>query len=77
MDRQLFNKKLEPIGYLKRRWGGAVEEGHWEELVLKLFPKDQNCSPCSHVEFIWRQDHWRKKCLVCGEKTRVSSVFTK
>lgn len=77
MDKQLFNKKLEPIGYLKRRWGGSVEDGHWEELILKLFPRTSICPPCNHFEFIWRQDKWTRKCLDCGERVKVSRVIDK
>ena len=77
MDKQLFKQKIAKVGYLKRRWGGVVEEGTWEELVVKLFPKDHTCPPCTEAEFIWKRGKWTRKCLVCGEKTQVSAVFTK
>ena len=77
MDKQLFTEKLKPLGYLKRRWGGSVEGGQWEELVLKLFPKEHTCPPCTEAEFIWKRGKWNRKCTICGEKTQVSSVFTK
>jgi len=77
MDKQLFTEKLKPLGYLKRRWGGSVEEGTWEELVLKLFPKEHTCPPCTEVEFFLKRGKWSRKCRICGEKTQVSAVFTK
>ena len=77
MDKTLFTEKLSKVGYLKRRWGGVVEEGVYEELVLKLFPKDHTCPPCNEAEFIWKRGKWTRKCLVCGEKTQVSGFFTK
>lgn len=77
MDKTLFTEKLKPLGYLKRRWGGAVEEGIYEDTYLKLFPHSTDCPPCSHVEFLWKRDHWQQKCLICGEKTRVSRIVDK
>ena len=77
MDKTLFKQKLEPLGYLKRKWAGASPEEGWEELVLKLFPKDHTCPPCTEAEFIWKRGTWNRKCRICGEKTQVSSVFTK
>jgi hypothetical protein len=77
MEPRLFKEKLQPIGYLKRKWGGTVEPGHWEELVLKLFPRNAKCPPCTEVEFVWKGRKWSRKCLVCGEKTQVSKVITK
>lgn len=77
MDKQLFTEKLKPVGYLKRKWGGSSEEGNWEELVFKLFPKTATCPNCTEVEFVKKRSKWLRKCLRCGEKTQVSSVFTK
>jgi len=79
MEKTLFNEKLKPLGYLKRKWGGDSPEGEyaWEELVLKLFPKELKCPPCTEVEFVRKGRKWSKKCLVCGEKTQVKTIFTK
>jgi hypothetical protein len=79
MDKTLFKQKLEPLGYLKRKWRGSTpdDEAAWEEQVLKLFPKDHTCPPCTEAEFIWKRGKWTRKCLCCGEKTQVSSIFTK
>ena len=77
MDKTLFTEKIKPVGYLKRKWGGVAEEGHWEELVLKLFPKPATCPDCNELEFIWKRDKWVRKCTVCGEKTQVKTIFTK
>lgn len=77
MDKTLFKQKLEPLGYLKRKWAGASPEEGWEELVLKLFPKDHTCPPCTEVEFIKKRGVWSRKCTVCGEKTQVKTIFTK
>jgi hypothetical protein len=77
MDKTLFNEKLKPIGYLKRKWGGSIEGDQWEELVLKLFPKDIKCPPCTEVEFIWKNRKWSRKCVICGEKTVVKNIITK
>ena len=79
MDRTLFKQKLEPLGYLKRKWAGVTPENEdaWEEQVLKLFPKPPTCPNCTEAEFIWKRGKWTRKCLVCGEKTQVSAIFTK
>ena len=77
MDKQLFTEKIKPLGYLKRKWGGSVEGDQWEELVLKLFPKEHTCPPCTEAEFIWKRGTWNRKCLVCGEKTVVKRFVTK
>ena len=77
MDKQLFTEKIKPIGYLKRRWGGSVEGGQWEELVLKLFPKPPTCPNCTEVEFIKKRGVWTRKCVICLEKTQVSKVVNK
>ena len=77
MDKTLFKQKLDKVGYLKRKWSGATPEEGWEEQVLKLFPKDHTCPDCTKLEFVWKHDHWRRKCLVCGEKTVVKTVVTK
>lgn len=77
MDKLLFTEKLKPLGYLKRRWGGAVEEGIYEDTKLKLFEPAELCPPCPQYEFVWKQTHWSRKCTVCGEKTRVYKVTDK
>lgn len=76
MDKTLFNKKLEPLGYLKRRWGGGGA-GAYEDTQLKLFPRNIDCPPCSHVEFSYKSKRWTRKCTICGEKIEVSRVIDK
>ena len=77
MDKQLFTEKLKPVGYLKRKWGGSSEEGNWEELVFKLFPKEPSCPNCTEVEFLKRSRGWIRKCTICGEKRVVKAVVNK
>ena len=77
MDKTLFTEKIKPVGYLKRKWGGSSEEGNWEELVFKLFPKPVTCPNCTEFEFLKRRGGWIRRCTFCGEKTVVKGIMNK
>ena len=72
MDKQLFNKKIEPIGRMRRKWRGTDSP---EDLVFEAHYRDPTCPDCTEVEFILKTSTWFRKCIHCREKIKVSKVI--
>lgn len=76
MDKEIFLKRLEGLGSLKRKKGGYYKEDGYEDLVFIPTPRPAAC-PEEHLDKIfeikWKSDgsaKWKTKCKHCGEVWR-------
>jgi hypothetical protein len=76
MDKVLFNKKIEPIGRMRRKWRGTDSP---EDLIFEADSTPTPCDDCdlsvvNRIIIIERKmdsddtPYWRTKCHNCKKK---------
>jgi hypothetical protein len=71
MDKLLFDKKLEPIGRMRRKWRGTDSA---EDYIFEAHYREPTCPDCTELEFVLKPKGWVRKCVICREKTIVKTI---
>jgi hypothetical protein len=79
MEKEKFEKLVEPLGRFKRKWGGNGSEEAYEDIIFEPVRTHKPCGDCDlmvkdRVIILERKvdkddnTYWRTKCATCKKK---------